>query len=239
MTTISNDTILKTRYDTAKQTLNSFEQDITNAERELARLLEGNIHDSLYAAFRDVAFFAYACMADLPAAAALFGQNWIDATPRANTNPYKHPIDFVVARAGIQREEIKGSEKLSRWAKIAEGVTPLVTDGTITHENFIEVVLKRRGGMRKAYDFATKRKPNPTGKGGGGLTAAGADRKFNDLYNAQKTIGRSLVAVVLDINGSKTYPTISRIEHTFRDMKEFVVCVAIDETTFDGLIADA
>ena len=237
----TQDSNLKALYDIVKSTLSDWESGINKAERELGLLIEGDKHDAVYQSLRDVVFFSAACMDDTAVAAKLFGKEWAAVKPRANTNPYRHPIDFAISRSGVQRKEIKGSEILCRWAKIAENVHPLINDGTVTKANFVDRICMRHGGIRGYYDKVTKRKAKPNGNGGGGgkaLTGADADKKFTDAYNnlkASQSNNRQLVAIILDISVSKTYPNITRVKKVFKELKELVACIEIDESIFQDI----
>ena len=236
----TQDTNLKALYDTVKGTLSDWESGIDKAERELGLLIGGDRHQAVYQSLRDVVFFTSACMDDMAVAAKLFGKEWEAAKPRANTNAYRHPIDFVISRSGVQRAEINGSDILCRWAKIAENVHPLINDGTVTKANFVDRICMRHGGIRGYYDKVTKRtKPNGNGGGGGkSLTGADANKKFTDDFNklkAAQSNNRQLVAVILDMSDSKTYPNITRVKKIFKEMKETVACFEIDESIFQDI----
>ena len=76
MLKIAYEAILKNHFDNAKDTLSNWEIDIAKTESQLALLTEGDKHESVYQAFRDVVFFACSCMDDTKAAANTFGKEW-------------------------------------------------------------------------------------------------------------------------------------------------------------------
>ena len=61
---ITHEDNLKNHFDNAKDSLSNWEIDIAKAEGQLALLTEGDKHESVYQAFRDVVFFACSCMDD-------------------------------------------------------------------------------------------------------------------------------------------------------------------------------
>jgi len=229
----------KALYDLAKESLSEWEVAYFTHEKALANLKAGDKHEVVYEALRDVVFFAIWAMDNQEEALDSFNEWELHQPARSDTNPYAQPVDMMFANAGISLDSI--TAKRCEWAKIAEYVHPIVKKGLANESNFIRLV-KSNGGIHAFYKKATADSKKPSGRksgGGKGMSSADADKAFQknfDKLKASQSSGsteRHLVAVVLDIADSKTYPSLSRVERIFGDLKETVFCFEIDETVLE------
>jgi len=223
----------KALSDSAKASLNGLEVAISTREAELANLKDGDKHEAVFEALRDVVFFAIWAMGNPDEARDSFNE-WEQHKPeRTNTNPYAQPVNMMFANAGVSLDSIKA--KRCEWAKIAEYVHPIAKRGGVTEDNFIKLV-KSHGGIHAVYKRATQSGKKPPGRksgGGKGMSGADADAKIEaDLENlrqAKKASAPHLVAVFFDISKSDAYKSAESLGKFLSRMEEYVEAFNVAE----------
>jgi hypothetical protein len=197
----------KALYDSAKESLNGWEVAINRHMAELAALKDGEKHDAVYEALRDVVFFACWAM-DNPEEARDSFNEWEEHKPdRQNTNPYTQPVNLIFANAGISLDSI--NVKRCEWAKIAAYTHRVAKKGMANEGNFIDLV-KKSGGIHAFYRRVTPGTKKPPGRksgGGKGMSGADADAKIEaDLEKLRQSLkgeNRNYVVILLDANQGK------------------------------------
>lgn len=236
MPTVANDDSSgKSLYDKAKSSLYDWEVDINTHMAELAKLNDGDKHQAVYEALRDVVMFACWCMDNQQEAATEFTQ-WNEHKPnRKSTNPYQQPVNLIFDRAGVQLESI--TEKRCIWAKVAAYLHTLINEGTVNESNLIHYV-QAKGGIRSLYDSiplknaAGRPKANGTGRG---LTAAGKDAKTaTDLQNLRDGVMPPVYAVAFfDLAKSTAFNDSISLGNYLTKMPEFVEAYAANDDDLD------
>lgn len=166
-------------------------------------------------------------------------EGWAEAKPKANSNPFLHPIYY--AGRSVRSRDVQA--KFTAWAAIAQDVHA----HAIPESDFLDVVKRKRGidqwyrsisksggkgGRPKANPNATTRarvagdKPAAGGRKAPSVPQNPANPYLSPLVMKAANDGRELVAVVLDITQSATF-SFDTVKQRWRVLPEYVDVVGI------------
>ncbi len=225
---------MKKYYDEGKLSLQEWNTEIACHKLALDKLQVSFTHESVYKAFRSIVFFACECLDNLDEAIDYFTTEKWDAA-KSRGSKYRTPVALILVASGASEESLIGDSTLCIYAKMAESLHAKIRDGSITYENFIDRVCKRRGGIQGYYRSIGKDDgDNPDDDGpddDGGNSSVGKSPDGDGSTGTVATKPSSQIYVVVfrvdEAKNPKPASRFRRLKDIFKD--EYQTCLPISD----------